>query len=156
VDIDNGFGRGLEDNTMELREAIESRHSVRQFRDDPVPPEFIEEILQLARRAPSAGGLRAYEAIVTQERLTRIDAPVSLVICALPETSARRYGDRGRNLYAIQDATIYAAYIQLIAVDFGLSSVWYGAFREGRVKKQLNLREELRPVAIIHLGYAWT
>ena len=138
---------------MELREVIERRRSVRQYKPDPVPPELVEQIIQLARKAPSAGALRSYEIIVTDQQLTPYEAPVSLVVCALPEKSAERYGSRGRTLYAIQDATIVGAYIQLIAVDLGLSTVWVGAFREGRVKKALGLEDGLRPVAIIPLGY---
>jgi nitroreductase len=144
---------GIEEGAgeVDLREVIEKRKSVRVFGDREVSDELIAEILQLARRAPSAGGLRAYRAIVTEEKLTNVSSPVSIVMCALPEVSAKRYGDRG-NLYSVQDATIFGAYVQLIAVDLGLSSVWIGAFREGRVKRALGLEEE-RPVAIIHLGY---
>lgn len=138
---------------MELREAIEKRHSVRRYKAEPVPEELVTEILRLAAEAPSAGNLKPYRVIVTEKQLTRIAAPVSLVVCALPEVSARRYGDRGRNLYAIQDATIFGAYAQLVAVDLGLSSVWIGAFREGRVRQALGLETGIRPIAIILLGY---
>lgn len=144
---------GAERGAVELKEAIARRHSVRRYREEPVPQELVTEILQLASRAPSAGGLRAYMSIATEEQLTNVKSPLSLVICALPEVSGKRYGERGRSLYAIQDATIYGAYIQLIALDYGLSSVWVGAFREGRVKRILGLGENIRPVAIIHLGY---
>jgi nitroreductase len=136
-----------------LREAIEKRRSIRRYSDKPVPDELVEEIIQLARRAPSAGALRPYKAIIVRERLTHIESPVSLVICARPEVSAKRYGNRGRSLYAIQDAAIFGAYVQLIAVDLGLSSVWIGAFRESKVIGRLGLEEGLRPIAIIHLGY---
>lgn len=138
---------------MELKEVIEKRQSVRQYKPDSVPPELVERIIRLARRAPSAGALRAYKIIVTDQQLTPYEAPVNLIVCALPEKSAEKYGNRGRALYAIQDATIVGAYIQLIAVDSGLSTVWIGAFRESRVKKALELKDGLKPIAIILLGY---
>lgn len=138
---------------MELREVIERRRSVRQYKPDPVPPELVEQIIQLARKAPSAGALRAYEIVVTDHQLTSYEAPVNLVVCAVPEISGQRYGERGRSLYAIQDATIAGAYIQLIAVDLGLSTVWVGAFRENRVREALGLEDRLKPIAIIPLGY---
>lgn len=138
---------------MELKEVIEKRRSIRQYKSDPVPDELVEQIVQLARRAPSAGALRAYKIIVDDRQLTPYKAPINLVICALPEKSAGKYGERGRQLYAIQDATIVGAYIQLIAVDLGLSTVWVGAFRENRVKKVLGLEDGVKPIAIIPLGY---
>ena len=139
---------------MELKEAIERRKSIRQYRPDPVPEDVLDGILERARRAPSAGGLRAYRAVVTRARLTRYEAPASVVVCALPERSGERYGDRGRGLYAVQDATIYAAYVQLLATDAGLDTCWVGAFHEYRVKQALGLGEDERPVAVLTVGYA--
>jgi len=138
---------------MELCEAIERRRSVRQFKPDPVPEAALGEILRLAQQGPSAGGLRSYKIVESALPLTPYNAPLCLVFCALPERAATRYGDRGRDLYAVQDATIAAAYAQLAAVDLGLASVWVGAFREGKVAQALGLGQDERPVAIIALGY---
>ena len=140
---------------MELIEVINKRHSVRKYRQNIIVPiEVIKEIIELARKAPSAGGLRAYHIIVTCLKVTnQVDAPYYLVICADSEKSAKRYGDRGRNLYALQDATIIGAYIQLIAVDMGLATVWIGTFNENKVKQMLKISDHLRPIAIIPIGY---
>jgi len=138
---------------MDLMTAILNRRSVRRYADRAVPSELLDEILRLAAEAPSAGNLKAYQVVVTKSQLTKVKAPVSLVVCALPEVSAKRYGKRGRNLYAVQDATIFGAYAQLVAVSLGLSSVWIGAFREGRVRQELGLEVGIRPIAIILLGY---
>jgi nitroreductase len=40
---------------MEFRDAVLKRRMVRNFTDRPVAPELVEQILDLARRAPSAG-----------------------------------------------------------------------------------------------------
>ena len=141
---------------MELKEVIEKRRSVRKYSTRPVANEDIAEILRLAYMAPSAGALRPYRVVTTKQRLTNYDAPVHLVICALPEQSARRYGNRGRSLYAIQDATIVGAYIQLLAVDMGMATVWVGAFKEGRIKRDLDLPKDWRPIALMPIGYEWT
>lgn len=139
---------------MEFVDVLKKRHSVRHYQPQDVPDELVNKIVELAQTAPSAGGLRSYETFITRERIISIEAPVYLVVCADPERSASRYGDRGRNLYSLQDATICAAYTQLIAVDMGLASVWVGAFREGRVKRSLNIPQSLRPVVIVAIGYA--
>lgn len=138
---------------MELEAVIQKRKSVRTFKQDDISDEFLKEIIDLARKSPSAGAIRGYEAIITREKINRIDAPVYLVVCANPEAYEKRYGDRGRNLYSVQDATIFGAYLQLILVDRGLASVWIGAFRESKVKQTLGLEGDLRPIAIIAAGY---
>lgn len=139
---------------MELEAVIKKRKSVRSFKNIDVADETIEELVALAQLSPSAGAIRGYETIITKEKIVSIDAPVYLVICANPDAYIPRYGDRGKDLYSIQDATIFGAYFQLLLVDKGLASVWIGAFREGRVKQVLNIEENLRPIAIIALGYA--
>jgi nitroreductase len=138
---------------MTLVEVLKYRRSVRHFKSDSVPEESIKFILEVARTSPSAGGLHSYEVIVTQEKVGPYDAPIYIVVCAMPERAAARYGDRGRNLYAIQDATIFASYIQLLAVDMGLATVWVGAFREDKVKKMLNIADDWQPVVILPMGY---
>mgnify|MGYP000845865154 FL=1 len=50
-----------------------SRHSVRDFRADPVPPEVIEEILEDARQAPSWSNTRPFMvALATGEQADRL------------------------------------------------------------------------------------
>jgi nitroreductase len=80
--------------------------------------------------------------------------PVILVILAKPHESAERFEERGKNLYALQDATIFAAYIQLIATEKGLSTCWVGSFSEEQVGEILELPKDVAPVALIPLGYA--
>ncbi len=45
---------------MKVSDAIASRKSTRAFRDDPVPPDMIREILRVALRAPSGGNLQPW------------------------------------------------------------------------------------------------
>ena len=134
---------------MELKGIILKRKSVRKFQKKAIPN--LEEIIALARTCPSAGGIRGYSAIFTQKKIVSVDAPIYIVICTKPDAYAKRYGDRGRNLYSIQDATIFGTYLQLLLVDMGLASVWIGTFNENRIKTVIGT--ELRPIAIIALGY---
>ena len=148
-------------------ETVRHRHSVRKFLTDaPVETEKLHAVLETACTAPSAGDLQAYHiAVVTQpglrERLSRAahdqavirDAPVNLVFFCDPGRSEHEYGKRGKKLYAVQDATIAAAYTQLAAVAAGLGSTWIGEFDEKDVTKLFDVGEGLRPVAIVSLGY---
>lgn len=151
---------------MEFEEVLQKRRSVRKFQKKDVPEETIREILKLAQLAPSAGNLQAYRVRIVksdeekeklkdatfgkQESIT--SAPVVLVICACPEESAEKYGERGEELYSIQDATIFASYFQLVLASMNLASVWVGAFSEEEVRNVLSLPENLRPVIMLPFG----
>jgi nitroreductase len=81
-------------------------------------------------------------------------APVSLVFCANPERSQSHYGQRGKDLYCIQDATIAAVFAMLAVQAEGLGCVWVGAFDEKDVSAALEIPKSHIPVAILPIGYA--
>lgn len=56
---------------MELREAIRSTGSVRQFLDEPVPAAVLAEILDDARFAPSGGNRQPWRVAVINDRAIR-------------------------------------------------------------------------------------
>jgi nitroreductase len=80
-------------------------------------------------------------------------APVSLVFCTNPVRLLERYGERGRGLYSVQDATIACAYAQLAATAQGLGAVWVGAFDPDAVREVIGVPEDMAPVAILPIGY---
>jgi nitroreductase len=51
---------------MELPDAVRRRRMVRNFRPDPVPPEMVDRLCDLARRAPSAGNAQGVELVVLE------------------------------------------------------------------------------------------
>jgi len=150
---------------MEFFELVKNRHSIRAFQEKEVEPEKIEKILNAANLAPSAGNLQAYKICVVKEKRAReklseaanqefvASAPVVLVFLTDPDQSAQKYGSRGEKLYSLQDATIACAYAQLAIADLGLASVWVGAFDEGAVSEAIDAPRNLRPVAILPIGY---
>lgn len=150
---------------MDLFEVIAKRRSIRAFQGRPIEPEKLQAILEAARQAPSAGNLQAYVIYQVTDPARRralaqaadqefiAQAPVVLVFCAHPARSAVKYGPRGERLYALQDATIAAAYAQLAAAALGLGSVWVGAFADGAVARALDLPAGLWPIALLPIGY---
>lgn len=52
---------------MEFAETVRKRRMVRHFKPDPIDPEVITRILDLARRAPSAGNSRGESFIVVTD-----------------------------------------------------------------------------------------
>lgn len=151
---------------MEFWDVIEGRRSVRDFRGEvDVPPETVVRILQAAIMAPSAGNRQPWHFYVVRRADLReglaaaaygqqfiAEAPVTIVVCADAEHSAERYGQRGRDLYCLQDTAVAAEHILLAAVDAGLGGCWVGAFDERRAARVLGLPHRHRPVAILPIG----
>ena len=152
---------------MDFWQALETRRSVRAFdRERDVPPETVTRLLEAAIRAPSAGNMQPWHFYVVRNEETKkalaqaalqqwfiSDAPVVVVVCADPERSASRYGNRGRHLYYLQDTAAATQNLLLTVVASGLGACWVGAFDEEAAARALNLDPRLRPVAIVPIGY---
>lgn len=151
---------------MDFFETVEQRHSIRAYRQEPIPAGTLDLVLKAANQAPSAGNLQAYEIYVVTDAARRqrlaaaangqsflAGAPVVLVFAAHPQRSAVRYGRRGTRLYAVQDATIACAYATLAATAAGLGATWVGAFNEQAVAEVLDLPEEIVPAALLPIGF---
>lgn len=151
---------------MEFFDLIKKRKSIRSFADQEIEEEKIQKILEAANQAPSAGNLQAYEIVVIRDKENKEkvyqaaleqssvkEANIVLIFFAHPERSTVKYGERGENLYSLQDATIAASYAQLACSNLGLGCVWVGAFDEKEVKEICRASDSLRPVVILPIGY---
>jgi nitroreductase len=152
---------------MDFWEVLEARHSVRAFdKERDVPSEAVTTLIRAAVRAPSAGNCQPWHFYVVRDEATKralaqaalnqwflSEAPVVIVVCADPERSAARYGDRGRYLYSLQDTAAATQSLLLAAVASGLGACWVGAFDEEAASRALDLPPHLRPVAIVPIGY---
>ena len=151
---------------MELFEAIKNRRSIRKFKDEVPDDELIEKIVEAGIWAPSAGDLQSWDAVIVKDEQKKVQiavaayvqefvakAPVLIVMCANTASAGARYGERGRELYCIQDASCAALNMMLRAYDLGLGSAWVGAFKEEDIAAELDLPAHVRPVALIPIGY---
>ena len=151
---------------MDLVEAIKSRRSIRSFKGEAISEDNIYKLLEAASYAPTAGNVQPWKFIVVKDtknkkslavsalnQLWMTEAPVIIVVCADLSRSERFYGDRGRDLYSIQDTAAAIQNLLLSAVDLGLGACWVGAFSEARVAKILDLPQKLRPLALVPVGY---
>ncbi len=55
------------ENILEFDEAIEQRRSIRCYTEDPVPKELIKELIEAARKAPSATNRQPWRFLVVQD-----------------------------------------------------------------------------------------
>ncbi len=151
---------------MDLFEVLSQRRSVRQFRRDvAVDDATLRRILEAGTQAPSAGNEQCWRFIaVRDEALKRRlateaghqvfieQAPVAVVVCADLEITEKKYGERGRTTYALQDTAAAIENMLLAASALKLGSCWVGAFDEGKAAQILELPASLRPVAILPIG----
>ena len=71
---------------MNVTEAVLARMSVRAFRSDPVPGETVQDILQIAHRAPSGGNLQPWRVFVLAgEPLSELKAMIAASPMVEPE-----------------------------------------------------------------------
>jgi nitroreductase len=152
---------------MDVIEAMARRHSVRRFDSSrKVEEEKVEELLRCACLAPSAGNVQPWRFCVVWNREIRealaraalgqgfvASAPVDIVVCADLNSHASAYGRRGVELYSIQDTAAAIQNILLAATSQGLGTCWVGAFNEEAAARALNLEGNIRPLAIIPVGY---
>ncbi|MFX1407720.1 MAG: SagB/ThcOx family dehydrogenase [Promethearchaeota archaeon] len=80
------------------------------------------------------------------------EAYINIIICADYSRTTQRYGERGVR-YVYMEVGHCAQNVHLEAVALGLASVPIGAFKDKRVKKELNLSENIDPLYIIPIGY---
>lgn len=150
---------------MDVLTAIKGRRSIRGFLGKEIPHEAIEALKDAIIWAPSAGNLqsRRFYFIYNKDVKKRLvdaalhqtfiaQAPLVVVTCA-DLLIGRYYGKRGEELYCLQDVAASIQNMMLEAHSLGLGSCWVGAFHEGEVARVLNLPENLRPVAIVPVGY---
>jgi len=150
---------------MDVLEAIERRRSVRDFADENVPDDVVLKAIEAASHAPSAGNLQPWEFVIVRDREIKkklvfaaldqtfiAEAPVVLVVCTDEKRSAGGYGQRGINLYCIQDTAAAIENLLLAIHSLGYGACWIGAFDEDEVRRVVNAPRAVRPVAIIPIG----
>jgi len=150
---------------QDLIEKIKSRQSIRKFTSESIPDSIVDDIANIGRSAPSGGNRQPWRiVIVTKEELKNqlvvaahnqkfiAVAPVVYVVCAVPEESAERYKERGRDLYTLQDTAAMTLNILFGAHLHGYGACWIGAFNEEEVSKVLNIPSDMRPVAMVPVG----
>jgi nitroreductase len=149
-----------------LSGVMHRRRSVRRYSRETISEALLDKLLKAAQLAPSAGNLQARDFIVVRDPNMKHElaeaaygqffiamAPLVLVGCANIARSRIAYGQRAE-LYAVQDATIAASYIQLAAEALGVATCWIGAFDEKRVSSSLKIPLDIRPVLMLPIGYA--
>lgn len=151
---------------MDCKETIFTRHSVRDFLQDPIPEEVLNDMLEAARLAPSAQNRQPWRFIVltNPEKIKALaantgliglsnffirNAPCLIIACA----------DKSKNLrvndldYYLVDTAIAFQQMFLMAWSYGIGGCWLAAFSEKKLCAYLDLPKNWKIVALSPFGY---
>ena len=147
---------------MVFSELARKRYSARAYKSNPVEDDKLQEVLEAARIAPTAGNRQPFQFIVihTKGREAELgsicgaswlmQAPIVICACATPSQGWVRKD--GKN-YCDVDVTIAMDHLILAATDLGLGTCWIGMFRPQVAREVLGLPDDVEPIALTPLGY---
>lgn len=146
---------------MQFDEVINSRYSVRSYKQVPVEDEKIKAVLEAGRVAPTAKNsqpqiiyvAKSKEAMEKIRELTtcHFDAPVAFIVCG-NQDRACILKSNGKNFMEI-DCAIVQTHMMLKATDLGLGTCWVGRIMPEDVKKAFNLPENVVVYGFLVMGY---
>jgi nitroreductase len=167
---------------MELDQAIRRRRMTRSFDPAPIPRSEVIELLDLARRAPSAGFTQGLSFLVLDEPgsfwdliggrdwfATHEPGLLSAPLLILPLADERAYTARyaepdkaGHGLEAAErwpipywftDCAMATQNLLLLAEDRGLGALFFGIFGDERaLLSSLGVPDHVRPIGAVALG----
>jgi len=156
---------------------MSSHRSIRKYKQQAIPDDLLNEILNVARQASTSSNLQAYSIIVVKDQVKKSElaevcikqpwiakCPVFLVICPdlrRLEKIARRQGYQSNDepiemfIVATVDAALIAQNILLAAESCDLGGVMIGSIRNApvRICEMLELPDKIYPLMGICLGY---
>lgn len=148
---------------MTFKELCEARYSCRAYKQEAVPLEKLDYVLECARLAPSAcnkqpwrlryvtsaDGLTALQSCYNREWLKT--APAIIVVSAVVSEAWIRQFD-GKS-HSDVDASIIAEHICLAAAEQGLGTCWICNFDASRCHELMDMGAAEEPVALLPIGY---
>lgn len=150
----------------DILDLIKERRTIEDFLPKYVDWDKISKIIDAGRHAPSSGNIQNWKFVVVQnldrkQELAEASfgqhkitlASSLIVVCGEVTKGERYYGLRGERLYTIQNCAAAVQNMLLEAASLGLGTKWVGAFDEDRVREACSIPNDVRPQAIVAVGY---
>ncbi len=149
---------------MDLTKAIQSRHSVKKFKEKKPDWRKIIECIDSARYAPMAGNNFTLKFILVSDnaKIQKIaeasqqpfvsQAKYVVVICSNLSRTTNAYEKKGK-VYCRQQAGAGIQNFLLKIQEKGLSTCWVGDFVEEQIKRTLKIPAGVNVEAIFPIGY---
>lgn len=163
---------------MDVFQALHSHRSIRKYKDQAIPEDVLNEVLEAGIRASSSGNMQSYSIIVTKDEKLRqalyephmqqsmvVEAPVLLTFCAdfrrmrkwLAQSGAPMNFDNFMSfMISAIDATLVSQNVAIAAEAKGLGLCYMGSTLANcdQIGELLELPEGVVPVVGYSLGYA--
>ena len=150
----------------EIINVLEKRRSIRKFKSTPVEPEKIQALIEAAVRTPTSRGRNPWEFIVVTEpdllpKLAKAKAHGSAFLAEAP-LAVVVAADTSKSDAWVEDCSIAAFVLQLVAEELGLGSCWVQIrmrphddklSADDYVRGLFNLPETHHVECIIGIGY---
>lgn len=163
---------------MDTYELLMKRRSVRNFKDQPIPQEIVEKLMDAANNAPTGGNIQPISIILVQEtgnrqKLAELvgsqpwvkNGPLSMIFCidfqrvkrwaALNGTEFKGEQAFSHFLIAYADLMCAAQTVTVLAESFGLGSVYVGTIQSNvdNARRAFAIPEHVLPLMVLTLGY---
>ena len=158
-------------------DSIKNRRTIRKYKQEDVPADLLNGLLEEAFRAPTMGNMQLYSVIITRDKAMKerlapahfhqpmlMEAPVVLTFCAdfnrFSKWCRQRKAEPGYdNLLSFMNASIDAIMLTqnfcTLAEAAGLGTCFLGTtiYNPDQIIEALNLPELVIPLATITVGY---
>ena len=147
---------------MDVKEAINQRKSIRRYLEQDVEIELLNEVLDAGRMAPSGRNGQEWTFVLNTNKEIRtklreacynqkcvLEAPAFIVVCSKIDNIMPNNQNQGTI-----NCSIALSFMMLRATELGLGTVWLGHFDVEKLRKVLDISEDLIPVAATPIGYA--
>lgn len=146
---------------MDFEKLISERYSVRKFKQQHLPQDVIDKILEAGHKAPTGCNyqpqrifvLNNDEAIAKLKNCTKchFNAPTAMLVCHNKEESWVRKYDGA--LSSPVDAVIVTTYMMLAAQNEGVGTCWVMHFDPAAMRESYNIPNNIEPIALLVMGY---
>jgi len=168
---------------MDVMQAIKGRRSIRKYRNEPVPEEALQTVLEAARWAPSWSNTQCWRLIVVRDKEAKSkladiligvrpgkanpateavrSAPVIIAACAERGVSGLRKDESGQSVPATDkgdswllfDVALAMGNMSLAAHALGLGTVHVGSLDAAEAARILGIPENVVVVELLPLGW---
>lgn len=146
---------------MDFERLITERYSVRSFKQEHLPQEIIDKILEAGHKAPTGCNYQPQRILVlnSEESLSKLrgctkchfNAPTAMLICHNRDESWKRVYDGAMS--SPVDAAIVTTHMMLAAQNEGVGTCWVMHFDPQAMRESFNIPENYEPTALLVMGY---
>jgi nitroreductase len=158
--------------SMDLMDVILQRRSIRKYKNDDIPHDMLDQVLEAARWAPSWANTQCWEFVIVKDgelkerlrdtltpwnpaRNAMVQAPVVLAACGKRGVAGYRRGEQVtiRGDWLLFDVALALHNLSLSAYSLGLGTVHVGAFDAVKAAEIIDVPTGIEVVELMPIGY---